>query len=130
MQPPSQPTDAAPDRSVAELALRGCCPRCGEGKLYAGWVAFAPACPRCDLDLTQFNVGDGPAAFLTLIVGAIVATLAVLVDLKWAPPPWVHVLLWVPLTLALVIGLLRVGKAALLILEYRHRAVEGKLRRP
>jgi uncharacterized protein (DUF983 family) len=115
---------------VAELALKGRCPRCGSGSLFKGWATFAPSCRNCGLDLAQFNVGDGPAAFLTLIVGAIVATLAVLFDLSWSPPFWVHILLWVPLTLALVIGLLRIGKAALLILEYRHRAAEGKLRLP
>jgi len=79
------------------------------------------------MDFTQFNVGDGPAAFLIMIVGAIVTILAVIVQLKFEPPFWVHILLWVPITSALVIGLLRIAKAALIALEYRNRAREGRL---
>jgi uncharacterized protein (DUF983 family) len=95
--------------------------------LFAGVASFAPRCARCDLDFGQFNVGDGPAAFLIMIVGAIVTALAVVVQLSYEPPFWVHILLWLPLTAALVLGLLRLAKAALLVLEYRNRAREGRL---
>jgi uncharacterized protein (DUF983 family) len=79
------------------------------------------------LDFSQFNVGDGPAAFLIMIVGAIVIIGAVSLQLSAEPPFWVHILIWVPVTAALVTGLLRVAKGALLVLEYRNRAREGKL---
>lgn len=62
-----------------------------------------------------------------MIVGAIITALAVTVQLKFAPPFWVHILLWLPLTIMLVLGFLRLAKAALLILEYRNRAREGRL---
>jgi uncharacterized protein (DUF983 family) len=62
-----------------------------------------------------------------MIVGAIVTLLAVIVQLSAEPPFWVHILLWVPITAALVVGLLRVAKAALLTLEYRNRAREGRI---
>lgn len=62
-----------------------------------------------------------------MIVGAIVTILAITVQLKFEPPFWVHILLWLPVTLALVIGLLRIAKGALLVLEYRNRAREGRL---
>lgn len=75
----------------------------------------------------QFNVGDGPAAFLVMIVGAIVVALAITVQLAFAPPFWVHILLWLPLSIALVVALLRLAKAALLILEYQGAAREGRL---
>jgi uncharacterized protein (DUF983 family) len=81
----------------------------------------------CGLDFDQFNVGDGPAAFLIMIVGGIVTILAVVVQLKFEPPFWVHILLWVPITLALVLGLLRIAKGALMALEYRNRAREGRI---
>jgi uncharacterized protein (DUF983 family) len=112
---------------TAQAALRGLCPRCSAPTLFAGVVSFALRCARCDLDLGQFNVGDGPAAFLIMIVGAIVTALAVIVQLSFEPPFWVHILLWFPLTAALVVGLLRIAKAALLVLEYRNRAREGRL---
>jgi uncharacterized protein (DUF983 family) len=112
---------------TAQAALRGLCPRCGAPGLFSGAVRFSRSCAACKLDFSQFNVGDGPAAFLIMIVGAIITIGAVSVQLKFAPPFWVHILLWVPITTALVVGLLRIAKGALLVLEYRNRAREGRL---
>jgi uncharacterized protein (DUF983 family) len=115
----------APDTTQA--SLRGLCPRCGAPTLFAGAVRFSEGCGGCKLDFTQFNVGDGPAAFLIMVVGALVTIGAVVLELSVSPPFWVHILLWVPLTLGLVLGLLRLAKGALLVLEYRNRAREGRL---
>ena len=109
------------------VALRGVCPRCGNRTLFAGIATFAPRCRACGLDYTAFNVGDGPAAFLILIVGGLIVGLAIAVELTWEPPFWVHILLWLPLTTLAVILSLRVAKAVLLALEYRHRAREGRI---
>jgi len=115
---------------LASAALFGLCPRCSGRTLFDGVAKFAPRCRACGLDYTRFNVGDGPAAFLTLIIGAIVAGLAIWVQTAFEPPFWVHILLWVPLTsLAVVMGL-RVGKAALLAIEYRRDAGEGRQEQP
>ncbi len=81
----------------------------------------------CGLDYTQFNVGDGPAAFLTLILGGIVAASAIVVELTFSPPFWVHLLLWPPITLALIVVSLRASKAVLLALEYRNAARECRV---
>jgi uncharacterized protein (DUF983 family) len=78
------------------------------------------------LDFDSFNVGDGPAAFLILIVGAIVVVGALVLDGIAVPPWWVH-LIWIPITAALTIGGLRVAKAWLIGQEYRHRAREGRI---
>ncbi len=110
-----------------QAALRGLCPRCGNKTLFAGLATFAPRCRACGLDFATFNVGDGPAAFLIFIVGGIVVALAILVELSASPPWWVHVILWLPLTAILTIGLLRIAKGLLLALEYRHRAREGRI---
>jgi len=118
-------TEAPPP--IARVALRGLCPRCGAPTLFAGVARFAPRCTACDLDFAQFNVGDGPAAFLTLILGAAVTALAVIVELRFGPPWWVHVLLWVPLTVAGVLGSLRLAKGALIAAEYRNAAREGRV---
>ena len=112
--------------SPVELALKGRCPRCGVGPLFDGIVKFAPRCRACGLDIAGFNVGDGPAAFLIFIVGAIVTGLAIWVELAATPPWWVH-LVWVPVTLALTLGGLRAGKAWLVAEEYRHAAREGRI---
>lgn len=116
--------------SIASAALFGLCPRCSARTLFDGVARFAPRCGACGLDYTRFNVGDGPAAFLTLIIGAVVAGLAIWVQIAFEPPFWVHILLWVPLTsLAVVMGL-RAGKAALLAIEYRRDAGEGRQEQP
>ena len=106
-------------------ALLGLCPKCGARTLFDGVAQFAPRCRVCGLDYSSFNVGDGPAAFLTLIIGAIITVLAIWLEFTWAPPLWVHVLLWVPLTAGLVTWGLRVSKAALLVAEYQRKAREA-----
>ncbi len=108
-------------------AFKGLCPRCGARGLFDGPIRFAPKCRACGLDFTAFNVGDGPAAFLTLIVGAVVVIGAVTLELAASPPFWVHILLWPAIALALVVGGLRVSKAALLQSEYRNAAREGRI---
>lgn len=113
--------------ALAGDALKGACPRCGAKTVFAGLVSFAPKCGACGLDYSTFNVGDGPAALLTLIVGAIVVLGAVTLELAASPPFWVHILIWPALTLALVLGGLRLAKGMLLSSEYRNAAREGRL---
>lgn len=115
----------------AEAALFGLCPRCGARTLFAkegllGLAKFAPRCRACGLDFSAFNVGDGPAAFLTLIVGALVVAAAITLELSAHPPFWVHILLWVPITAAAVVWGLRAGKGALLAAEYSRKAGEHR----
>jgi uncharacterized protein (DUF983 family) len=108
--------------------MAGRCPRCGANTLFDGPIAFAKSCRACGLDFTTFNVGDGPAAFLTLIVGAVIVIGAVTLELSVGPPWWVHALIWPLLTLALVIVGLRVAKSALIASEYRNAAREGRIK--
>jgi uncharacterized protein (DUF983 family) len=113
--------------ALAAVAWRGLCPRCASKTLYEGLAGFSPKCRACGLDFAGFNVGDGPAAFLILVIGALVTGLAVWLELAAEPPFWVHILLWLPLTAGLVVGSLRLAKGLLLALEYRHRAHEGRI---
>ena len=115
-----------PEPAPFEAAASGLCPRCGERTLFDGWLSFARKCRACDLDLSSFNVGDGPAAFLILIIGAVLVTAALVVDGTWSPPWWVH-LIWAPIGVAMTVYGLRFGKALMLGQEYRHRAREGRI---
>ena len=115
---------AAP--SLAAAAFQGLCPNCGARTLFAGIARFASRCRACGLDFDSYNVGDGPAAFLILIVGAIVAVAAITLDQSAAPPWWLHIM-WLPIGAALTLYGLRLGKAALLYQEHKHRAREGRL---
>ncbi len=110
---------------MREAALFGLCPRCGARTLFDGIARFAPRCRACGLDFAQFNVGDGPAAFLILIVGGLVVGLAAWLEVAVSPPWWVHVILWLPLSLGLTLAGLRLAKAALIQSEYRNSAGEA-----
>ena len=116
--------------TILQAGLKGLCPRCGAATLFGRhWIKFEPSCRACGLDIGAFNVGDGPAAFLTLILGTVVMGLAIWLELSAHPPLWVHLLIWTPVTFLGVIGSLRLAKAALLSAEYRNRAAEGRLKK-
>ena len=115
-----------PAPSLVAATLKGLCPQCGARTLFAGLARFATECPKCGLAFASFDVGDGPAAFLILIVGTVVAVSAILVDLAYSPRWWVH-LIWLPVLIGLTLGGLRLGKAALMYQIFHHRAGEGRL---
>lgn len=121
--------DTPPPRT-ADVALRGLCPRCGSKTLFARYTEFAPRCRVCGLDFSTFNVGDGPAAFLTLVLGAVIVAAAITLELTLHPPLWLHFLIWIPVTAAAVVWSLRIAKAALIALEYRNAAREGRIAPP
>ena len=113
--------------TIARAALFGLCPECGGATLYAGMLRFAPRCSSCGLDFAHYNVGDGPAAILIMIVGAIVLPSALVMHFSVHPPLIVHLLLWPLLALALTIGGLRVAKAWLIAAEHQRDSHEGRM---
>jgi len=131
---PEAPSLSAPlasaEPSIVKVGFRGLCPRCAAPTLFDGVVRFAPTCRVCGLDVSTFNVGDGPAAFLTLVIGALVCVAAISLELAVSPPVWVHILLWPPVILAMVVGSLRIAKGMLLASEYHNRAHEGRIADP
>jgi uncharacterized protein (DUF983 family) len=116
---------AAPSPYAAGLSGR--CPRCGKGPLFDGFLALRARCPQCGLDYAFADAGDGPAVFVILISGFIVCAAALVVEVQYAPPLWVHALLWVPLILLVTLAPLRLLKGLLIALQYHHDAAEGRL---
>src|SRR5215469_12129181 len=116
--------------TVTESALRGLacrCPRCGRGKLYSGYLNLRPNCDACGLDYAFIDAGDGPAVFIILFAGAIVVGSALIVEVKYQPPLWLHAALWLPLMLAVTLWPLRAMKSLLIALQFHHKAAEGRL---
>ncbi|HWD59770.1 MAG TPA: DUF983 domain-containing protein [Stellaceae bacterium] len=105
---------------LGRAALRCRCPRCGDGKIFAGLLTVRAACPACGLDLSAEDAGDGPAVFLIFFLGAVAVGIAAWLEIAYAPPIWVHLLILTPLIIGGAILLLRPLKAAMIALQYRH----------
>lgn len=107
--------------SAIAAGLRSRCPACGRGSLFEGFLRVRRHCPACGIDLQGQDSGDGPAAFIVLIVGAIVVGGVLVTEVTLQPPVWVHLALWLPVTLILVLGMMRPFKATLIALQFKHR---------
>jgi len=116
-----------PGVDPAKAGARGRCPRCGRGRLFAGFLRLEPSCDRCDLDFRPLDSADGPAFFVMTIVGFVVVGLALYTEVVYSPPIWVHLLLWLPLTFLLALPLMRVAKGLMVGLQFRSKAAEGQL---
>ncbi|SFC29952.1 DUF983 domain-containing protein [Devosia psychrophila] len=101
------------------------CPRCGEGKLFSGYLKVAASCEKCGLDLKFADSGDGPAIFVIFLVAPVIIVMALFVGAVFNPAPYVHLILWIPMTLILSLALLPPFKGVLVALQYRHDAHEG-----
>jgi uncharacterized protein (DUF983 family) len=116
--------------TLSQSALRGIackCPRCGKGKIYSGFLTLRTGCEVCGLDYSFMDSGDGPAIFMIMIAGAIVVAAALIVEVKYQPPFWLHAALWLPLIAATTLLPLRSMKSLLIALQYHHKAAPGRL---
>ena len=113
--------------SALLAGLRARCPRCGEGALFRRGLTLRETCDRCGLNFAFADPGDGPAVFAILILGFLVLGGALLVEFRLHPPVWVHVVLWGVVTPLLAFVLLRLLKATLIALQFKHKAGEGRL---
>jgi uncharacterized protein (DUF983 family) len=116
-----------PPQSPYLCGVKGTCPRCGRGRLFAGFLALAPYCGNCGLDFAFADSGDGPAVFVSLIGGFLVLGAALWTELTYEPPFWLHLVVFLPLTLVVCLGLLRPLKGLLIALQYRNKAEQGRL---
>jgi uncharacterized protein (DUF983 family) len=113
--------------SAISRGLRGRCPQCGEGRLFSGFLGLRPRCDKCGLDFDFADAGDGPAIFVILIGGFIVVFAALIVEVLYRPPFWLHAALWLPLILLVTLLPLRLIKGLLIDLQFHHKAQEGRM---
>jgi uncharacterized protein (DUF983 family) len=104
----------------------GRCPNCGEGHLFDGFLKVASRCEACGYDLAKADSGDGPAVFVILIAGFIVAFSALITEIAVHPPVWVHLVLWLPATLVICLALLRPMKGLMLAAQFMNKASEAR----
>jgi uncharacterized protein (DUF983 family) len=118
---PSGPMQARP---VLRSLVRGArlkCPACGRGAMFWRYLKVADRCPRCGEELHHHRADDAPPYFTIVIVGHVVVSLVLAVEMAYHPPLWVHAALWLPLTVALALLLLPCVKGALVGLQWALR---------
>jgi uncharacterized protein (DUF983 family) len=109
---------------LAGLACR--CPNCGKGALFEGFLRVSARCEACGMDLRAADSGDGPAVFIILIVGMIACFGALIIEVAYHPPAWVHLVIWLPLVVVLTAALIRPFKGVMLAMQFHHRASEAR----
>lgn len=127
-----QPVTDYPPLSLQKSILAGLacrCPRCGKGRMLQGFLTLRPRCEVCGLDFAFADAGDGPAVFIILIAGFVVVGAALVTEVLYQPPIWVHAVLWLPLIFVVTLGPLRPLKGLMIALQYHHDAAEGRLDR-
>ncbi|MFK8035185.1 MAG: DUF983 domain-containing protein [Hyphomicrobiales bacterium] len=113
----------------SQTGMKGKCPRCGQGKLFAGFIKTAERCKRCNLNFTFVDSGDGPAVFVIFIVGFLAVVGVLMTEVTFMPPIWLNMLIWLPLTVMLCMLFLRPLKGLLIAQQYQRKASEGRLNR-
>ncbi len=116
-------SNSALDTSLIERGLRCKCPKCGQGPLYDGLWSFTlkERCSVCGLDYSKNDSADGPAVILIFVLGFLLVPLALIFESIFAPPLWVHGVLWGILALALTLGTLKPLKAYIMAVQFKHR---------
>ncbi len=115
--------------SPFKTGIAGRCPRCGEGRLFEGFLTIRPRCDACGLDFSFADSADGPAVFIMLIAGFGVLGAALYVEIAYEPPIWLHLAIWLPLAVIVCLAMLRPMKGLAVALQYAHKAEQGRLER-
>ncbi|MFD1331314.1 DUF983 domain-containing protein [Methylopila musalis] len=110
---------SVPDAMKRGLMLR--CPACGEGKLFNAYLKVTPACAACGEELHHQRADDAPPYVVISIVAHIVVAALMAVELSYKPEIWVHLVMWIPLTIVLSLALLPPVKGALVGLQWALR---------
>jgi uncharacterized protein (DUF983 family) len=118
--------DHAPLPSPWKTGMAGRCPRCGEGRLFEGFLKVHPRCSACGLDFGFADSADGPAVFIMLIAGFAVLGCALYVEIAYEPPIWLHLAIWLPLSIVVCLAMLRPMKGLAVSLQYANKAEEGR----
>ena len=119
------PADAPlPARDWWQALLRGLamkCPNCGKGAMFHAYLKVSDTCPACGEELHHHRADDAPPYFTILIVGHVIVSLVLAVEMAFYPPLWLHMALWIPLTLVVSLLVLPRIKGALVAYQWALR---------
>ena len=106
--------------------VKGRCPRCADGAMFEGFLNLSKECENCGLNYDFADSADGPAVFVILLAGFLIVGLALMVEIFYQPPYWLHAALWLPTAIIIPLLMLRPLKGALIGLQYRNSAKEAR----
>jgi len=128
--PIAEPAAGWPKLEPIRTGLRGRCPRCGEGRLFAGFLRLRDSCERCGLSYAFADPADGPA-FFVLCFGCVPAVIfTLMLQILVEPPLWVHLFTSLPVLLVTCLLPLRPLKGWLVCSQYFFKAREGRISQP
>jgi uncharacterized protein (DUF983 family) len=107
--------------TVLLRGLRHRCPSCGRGAIFGGYVRVNNQCDGCGLEFAAYRSDDAPAYFTIAIVGHFIVPAMLILEQASHPATWVHMVTWLPLTLAMTLALLPRVKGALLGVQWMLR---------
>lgn len=100
---------------------KGLCPNCGQGRLFAAYLKVRAQCSICGEAFHHHRADDAPPYFTIFLTGHIVVPLLMAVELSYSPPVFVHLILWLPLTIMLSLLFLPIVKGAIVTLQWAKR---------
>lgn len=115
-----------PPLSPIATGLKCKCPRCGEGRLFKGFLTMRESCDVCGLDYGFADPADGPAFFVPMFGCVPSLIFAIWLEFAFSPPMWVHLVVTMPVVLFTCLAPLRPLKAWLVASQYYHKAREGR----
>jgi uncharacterized protein (DUF983 family) len=86
--------------------------------MFHAFLKVSDACPACGEELHHQRADDFPAYIVIVIVGHIVVPLVLMVETQFAPPYWLHMVLWPAAVLGLGLALLQPVKGAVVAMQW------------
>jgi uncharacterized protein (DUF983 family) len=115
-------SNLSPPRPLMTELVRGLlgrCPCCGKGRMFGAFLKVKDRCEVCGEELHHHRADDFPAYIVIFLVGHMLVPAVLSVETNFAPSYWVHLMLWLPPTLILTLGLLQPVKGAVVALQWR-----------
>ena len=124
IQKPSRDAPLPVDRDVLRAMFAGFrlhCPSCNSAPLFARYLKAAHTCGKCGTELHHHRADDAPPYFTIFIVGHVMLAGVLALEQAYSPQTWVHLTIWVPLTLVVTLALLPRIKGSLIGLQWALR---------
>ncbi|MEP3429630.1 MAG: DUF983 domain-containing protein [Roseibium sp.] len=121
MDVPPSPETEKPKRPLVRAMLRGAkntCMNCGKGRLFANFLKPDHACSECGEEFHHHRADDAPPYFTIFIVGHVIIPALLVVEVMWRPELWIHMAIWIPLTILLSFALMQPIKGTLVGLQW------------